>query len=176
MLSSLAARSMLARSVSAGLVRCTSSSSYAAVGWTTESSSRTTTRDRSLGRQTQTRRGLRRRQERMQRQRRPFHPVEREVTFDDECRVVDGVGGGGGYDGDLDELCRRHIDLDADDFAGGCRFLHQIALGNLMEVGTIIASRGQIVNFRDYDRRSEFVRAYILCGTPIHPPLPPHRF
>ncbi len=83
-------------------------------------------------------------------QRLPFHPAEGAVFLDDD------VSGGGGGGGDLDDLCTKHIDLDADDFADGCRFLHQIALGNLVEVTRVVGARGsKIVNFRDYDRRSE---------------------
>jgi len=37
-------------------------------------------------------------------------------------------------------------------FAG---FLHQVALGNCEEVKRIVSDRSQLVNFRDYDRRSE---------------------
>ncbi|KAL9190473.1 hypothetical protein ACHAXT_007684 [Thalassiosira profunda] len=44
--------------------------------------------------------------------------------------------------------------LPAEDFADGCRFLHQIALGNKEEVERTVAERAQIVNFRDYDRRT----------------------
>ncbi len=35
-------------------------------------------------------------------------------------------------------------------------FLHQVALGNIGEVKKIASSRRQLVNFKDYDRRSEF--------------------
>ena len=58
-------------------------------------------------------------------------------------------------DSDLDELCKKHIELPADDFAYGCRFLHQIALGNIDEVKRIVSSESsKLVNFRDYDRRT----------------------
>lgn len=55
---------------------------------------------------------------------------------------------------DLDDLCKKHIELPAEDFADGCRFLHQVALGNCQEVKRLVADRIQLVNFRDYDRRT----------------------
>jgi len=63
---------------------------------------------------------------------------------------------------DLDSLCNKlsHDNsinyISIEEFAQGCKFLHQIALGNIVEVRTIVASRSNIVNFRDYDRRSKF--------------------
>lgn len=59
-------------------------------------------------------------------------------------------------EGDLDDLCKKHIELPQDEFAKGCSFLQQVALGNLHEVKRIIQELGaiNIVNFRDYDRRS----------------------
>ncbi|KAL7523395.1 hypothetical protein ACHAXR_000925, partial [Thalassiosira sp. AJA248-18] len=46
------------------------------------------------------------------------------------------------------------MEMPAEDFADGCRFLHQVALGNSKEVEQIIVDRRQLVNFRDYDRRT----------------------
>eukprot|EP00581_Thalassiosira_minuscula_P019166 CAMPEP_0183734700 /NCGR_PEP_ID=MMETSP0737-20130205/44567_1 /TAXON_ID=385413 /ORGANISM="Thalassiosira miniscula, Strain CCMP1093" /LENGTH=607 /DNA_ID=CAMNT_0025968265 /DNA_START=54 /DNA_END=1877 /DNA_ORIENTATION=- len=57
-------------------------------------------------------------------------------------------------EGDLDDLCKKHMELPAEDFADGCRFLHQVALGNIEAVKQIVFERGQLVNFRDYDRRT----------------------
>ena len=63
---------------------------------------------------------------------------------------------------DLDSLCNKLShdnsinNISIEEFAQGCKFLHQIALGNIVEVQAIVASRSNIVNFRDYDRRSEF--------------------
>ena len=36
-------------------------------------------------------------------------------------------------------------------------FLHQVALGNIKEVEKFVSDRKQLVNFRDYDRRSKFI-------------------
>jgi hypothetical protein len=62
---------------------------------------------------------------------------------------------------DLDSLChKQHLtdinNISIEEFAQGCKFLHQIALGNIMEVQAIVKQRANIVNFRDYDRRSKF--------------------
>jgi hypothetical protein len=62
---------------------------------------------------------------------------------------------------DLDSLCnKQHItdinNISIEEFAQGCKFLHQIALGNIGEVQAIVKQRPNIVNFRDYDRRSKF--------------------
>ena len=60
-------------------------------------------------------------------------------------------------EGDLDDLCKKHIELPQDEFAKGCIFLQQVALGNLHEVQRIVEEElgePNIVNFRDYDRRS----------------------
>ena len=46
--------------------------------------------------------------------------------------------------------------ISIEEFAQGCKFLHQIALGNIVEVQAIVKQRPNIVNFRDYDRRSKF--------------------
>ena len=62
---------------------------------------------------------------------------------------------------DLDSLCnKQHMtdinNISIEEFAQGCKFLHQIALGNIVEVQAIVKQRPNIVNFRDYDRRSKF--------------------
>jgi hypothetical protein len=62
---------------------------------------------------------------------------------------------------DLDSLCnKQHMtdinNMSIEEFAQGCKFLHQIALGNIVEVQAIVKQRPNIVNFRDYDRRSKF--------------------
>ncbi len=41
------------------------------------------------------------------------------------------------------------MDIPEADFADGCRFLHQVALGNDLEVERMVAKREQIINFRD---------------------------
>jgi hypothetical protein len=46
------------------------------------------------------------------------------------------------------------MQLPAHDFALGCSFLHQVALGKLSDVETILEDRPSFVNFRDYDRRT----------------------
>lgn len=56
--------------------------------------------------------------------------------------------------GDLDELCTKHMQIPEEDFAEGCRFLHQIGLGKYGEVERIVSKQPSIVNFRDYDRRT----------------------
>ena len=56
--------------------------------------------------------------------------------------------------GDLDELCTKHMQIPEEDFAQGCRFLHQIGLGKYGEVERIVSKQPSIVNFRDYDRRT----------------------
>jgi ankyrin repeat protein len=56
--------------------------------------------------------------------------------------------------GDLDELCTKHMQIPEEDFAEGCRFLHQIGLGKYGEVEKIVSKHPSIVNFRDYDRRT----------------------
>lgn len=59
---------------------------------------------------------------------------------------------------DLEDLCKKHIQLPRADFARGCVFLQQVALGNMHEVQRTVEvvsnGTGNIVNFRDYDRRS----------------------
>lgn len=46
------------------------------------------------------------------------------------------------------------MDLPAQEFAAGCCFLHQVALGNLDEVKKMMQQKPDLVNFRDYDRRT----------------------
>jgi ankyrin repeat protein len=49
----------------------------------------------------------------------------------------------------------QHMDLPAQEFAMGCHFLHQVALGMPLSVlAAILRERPSLVNFRDYDRRS----------------------
>jgi len=58
-------------------------------------------------------------------------------------------------DNDLDDFCRKHMDLPTQEFASGCSFLHQIALGIApSELEVILQERPTLVNFRDYDRRT----------------------
>ena len=55
----------------------------------------------------------------------------------------------------LDDLCQKHMDLPAQDFAIGCGFLHQVALGvPTEEIEDLLAEVPSLVNFRDYDRRT----------------------
>ena len=55
----------------------------------------------------------------------------------------------------MDDLCRKHMDLPAQEFAMGCSFLHQIALGiPLADLASIVHDRPSLINFRDYDRRT----------------------
>lgn len=55
----------------------------------------------------------------------------------------------------LDDLCRKHMDLPAQDFAIGCSFLHQIALGiPVDDIDKLLSDLPSLVNFRDYDRRT----------------------
>ena len=44
--------------------------------------------------------------------------------------------------------------LSSQDFAMGCSVLHQAALGNQFEMETILQDYPDLVNFRDYDRRT----------------------
>jgi len=46
------------------------------------------------------------------------------------------------------------MQLPAQEFALGCSFLHQVALGNQSDVEKILNDRPTLVNFRDYDRRT----------------------
>ena len=55
----------------------------------------------------------------------------------------------------MDDLCRKHMDLPAQDFAMGCGFLHQIALGvPAKEIDELLTEVPSLINFRDYDRRT----------------------
>lgn len=57
--------------------------------------------------------------------------------------------------GSMDDLCRKHMDVPAQEFAIGCSFLHQIALGRSpTQVDAILNARPSLINFRDYDRRT----------------------
>jgi adenylate kinase family enzyme/ankyrin repeat protein len=56
---------------------------------------------------------------------------------------------------DLDVLCQKHMDIDAQDFATGCSLLHQIALGMPRDhLKLILEDLPSLINFRDYDRRT----------------------
>ena len=46
------------------------------------------------------------------------------------------------------------MQLPAQEFALGCSFLHQLALGNQSDLEDLIEERPSLVNFRDYDRRT----------------------
>jgi hypothetical protein len=60
----------------------------------------------------------------------------------------------------MDDLCQKHMELPAPEFAMGCSFLHQTALGNLSELKAMVQSKSSsLVNFRDYDRRTALVSA-----------------
>ena len=72
------------------------------------------------------------------------------------------------------DLARKDLQLPAQEFAAGCSFLHQVALGNQFELQRILQERPSLVNFRDYDKRtplhiaaSEGVRVkyaiFVLC-------------
>ncbi len=55
----------------------------------------------------------------------------------------------------MNDLCRKHIDLPAQEFAIGCSFLHQVALGRSpIQLDAILKARPSLINFRDYDRRT----------------------
>ena len=54
----------------------------------------------------------------------------------------------------MDDLCSKHMDLPAQEFALGCSFLHQVALGNFKLCQKFINDWPEITNFRDYDRRT----------------------
>lgn len=51
------------------------------------------------------------------------------------------------------DLGRSEMQLPMDEFATGCSFLHQVALGNQFELERMIQERPNLVNFRDYDRQ-----------------------
>lgn len=53
-----------------------------------------------------------------------------------------------------DELCRKHMELPADEFLRGCQFLHRIALGDLSGTEALCSNFPELINFRDYDRRT----------------------
>ena len=56
---------------------------------------------------------------------------------------------------DLDALCQKHLELSTQDFARGCSFLHQVALGvPPTKLQKILHENPSLVNFRDYDRRT----------------------
>ena len=48
----------------------------------------------------------------------------------------------------------QEMQLPAKEFAMGCRFLHQAALGNQTDLEMTLQERPTFVNFRDYDRRT----------------------
>jgi hypothetical protein len=52
---------------------------------------------------------------------------------------------------DLDDLCRKDMELPAQEFAIGCGFLHQVALGNRSKLELILSELPTLVNFWDYD-------------------------
>lgn len=55
----------------------------------------------------------------------------------------------------MDDLCRKHMDVPAQEFAIGCSFLHQVALGrSIHQLDAIAKVRPSLINFRDYDRRT----------------------
>jgi Protein kinase domain/Ankyrin repeats (3 copies) len=49
---------------------------------------------------------------------------------------------------------RQDLNMPAEEFAEGCKLLQQAALGNLDKVKAILKARPQLMNFRDYDRRT----------------------
>jgi len=58
-------------------------------------------------------------------------------------------------DDDLDALCQKHMELPAQEFAAGCGFLHQVALGlPKSELELLLEKQPHLVKFRDYDRRT----------------------
>ena len=53
------------------------------------------------------------------------------------------------------DLSRNEMRLPAEEFALGCSFLHQVALGNQFEAERMMLEKGQyLANFRDYDKRT----------------------
>lgn len=52
------------------------------------------------------------------------------------------------------DVGRKDLYLPAQEFALGCSFLHQVALGNQFELQRILQERPSLVNFRDYDKRT----------------------
>lgn len=58
-------------------------------------------------------------------------------------------------DDSLDTLCQKHMHLPAQEFATGCSLLHQIAMGmDPFELAGFLNDHPDLVNFRDYDRRT----------------------
>jgi adenylate kinase len=55
---------------------------------------------------------------------------------------------------EFDEFCKKHMQLPAQEFALGCSLLHQTALGNFTVVEELLQDHPELVNFRDYDRRT----------------------
>jgi len=49
---------------------------------------------------------------------------------------------------------KKDMLLPAEEFALGCSLLHQVALGNQFELQRILQDRPELVNFRDYDKRT----------------------
>lgn len=47
-------------------------------------------------------------------------------------------------DSDLDDICSKHMELPADEFAMGCGFLHQVALGNKSELERMLSQHAGI--------------------------------
>lgn len=52
------------------------------------------------------------------------------------------------------DLSRKEMHLPAEEFAMGCSFLHQVALGNQFEMEKMLQEKQGLVNFRDYDKRT----------------------
>lgn len=52
------------------------------------------------------------------------------------------------------DMGRQEMQLPAQEFAMGCSFLHQAALGNQFELARALQDRPNLVNFRDYDKRT----------------------
>lgn len=52
------------------------------------------------------------------------------------------------------DLSRKELHLPAEEFAMGCSFLHQVALGNQFEMEKMMQAKPSLVNFRDYDKRT----------------------
>lgn len=49
---------------------------------------------------------------------------------------------------------RKDLSMPAAEFAEGCKLLQQAALGNLERIQAILRERPQLLQFRDYDRRT----------------------
>jgi len=49
---------------------------------------------------------------------------------------------------------RQDLSMPAEEFAEGCKLLQQAALGNLDKIKTSLIVRPNLLNFRDYDRRT----------------------